>query len=467
MKKVFSLALILLGLMMGVPSKAQRPIAYIPAIGPYENDGRTYVITSYIDAVNMDWIHPSYDESLESKIPVYWLPNFNVPSATMEYKEVPAHITISPQFRKSLQSPENCNVIVRLPEQCGNAAFIEAIETKLSSLEFNILDHNMAYGIRSPREIGQKSGADILVDVSWLKFSDPEMQSDLDFQKCKIGTDLGPLYYDGKRNRSHGYYLTEKELNKYLSTGKVKGNPYYLKYLNLLLDNSVGDGIIKEVVKEIRTAECFGKNKNTISAIFKFIDTKTGRIIGSFHVGVSDVITQKIDGAKYRHTDTELKIDGLSNWKNEKGRQGYDRNPNSAHIIDPWNKERYSTFEGSIPAAWILTNISAHLGNTEIPHAKQLNDFQEVKLSDDTVIEQGSSTSHTNRSYSGRGRTYYNRWFNSSYWSGGSSSTTDSSYSSTTSFKEAEYLRPQDFYGYYTPITNRLVEELRKLQQGK
>lgn len=111
----------------------------------------------------------------------------------------------------------------------------------------------------------------------------------------------------------------------------------------------------------------------------------------------------------------------------------------------------------------VLTYLSAVSNIGEIPYAAKLNDFQDVKISDEQVQESSHSNSSTRGSSNGSGATYYHRYFNSSYYSGSSRSNTSTSSSSTTTFKDAEYLRCSDFYGYYTPLTDKLVAELRKL----
>ena len=87
----------------------------------------------------------------------------------------------------------------------------------------------------------------------------------------------------------------------------------------------------------------------------------------------------------------------------------YKLNPNDKDIlwIDPWNKERFNTFNGSDEAAWILTYIATQLNNGEIPYAKQLNNFQSVKIADEQILEQGGSRSTTNTGYGGHGGTNY------------------------------------------------------------
>lgn len=138
--------------------------------------------------------------------------------------------------------------------------------------------------------------------------------------------------------------------------------------------------------------------------------------------------------------------------------------PNSDNgDVTAFDRERYYDYVGPSSVAITCSYISASLNNCEIPFAKQLNDFQDVKIGDEQVVENTRGRSSSRGSSYGSGRTNYYRYFNSSYYSGSSRSNTNYSSSTVTTHKDAEWLRCSDFYGYYTPLTDKLVEELKKL----
>lgn len=57
----------------------------------------------------------------------------------------------------------------------------------------------------------------------------------------------------------------------------------------------------------------------------------------------------------------------------------------------------------------VLTYLSGMANIGEIPYAAKLNDFQDVKVSDEQIQESSSSKSSTKGSSYGSGATYYHR----------------------------------------------------------
>ena len=384
---------------------------------------------------------------------------FTSPKITMKYTPTPVISGNQSRLSSALKRAKTPKIILRVPEQCKDAKFVETIETKLASLGLNVLDHNMAGGAVNPAEIRKNSGADILLDVSWLIFSDPEMFTTLD----KTATEIGKIrfnFFHKDYYYKFALFPTLDAARNYVEKSRKKNKWQQSSWsYNWELVNFYYDLIKSNISDGISQSECFEKNKNVISAIFKFIDLSDGSLIGSYHIGHQEQIVD-IKPAKLKKTGG-WKLGEVTNFKNEYG-LWYDFGDNTKWRT-PWDIENYAIYEGTEPAAMVLTYLSGMANIGEIPYAAKLNDFQDVKVSDEQIQESSSSKSSTKGSSYGSGATYYHRYFNSSYYSGSSRSNTSTSSSSTTTYKEAEYLRCSDFYGYYTPLADKLVTELRKL----
>lgn len=380
---------------------------------------------------------------------------FTSPKIILKYTPTPVISGNQSRLTAALKRAKSPKIILRVPEQCRDAKFVETIEIKLASLGLNVLDHNMAEGAVNPAEIRKNSGADILLDVSWLKFSDPEMFTTLD----KTATEIGKIRFSYAGIR-YSKFSTLDAARDYIKKSQKK-NEWQKSRCNTDLEpiNFFYDLIKSDISDGISQSECFGKNKNVISAIFKFIDLTDGSLIGFYHLGQQEQ-TVGIKPAKLEKAGG-CKLGEVSNFKNEYG-LWYDYGDNTKWRT-PWDIENIATYEGTEPAAMVLTYLSGMANIGEIPYAAKLNDFQDVKTSDEQIQESSQSNSSTQGSTYGNGATYYHRYFNSSYYSGSSRSNTSTSSSSTTTYKEAEYLRCSDFYGYYTPLADKLVTELRKL----
>lgn len=461
-----TLLLLLLTLMLSLPVSAREPYAYIPSVG----DG--YIVKGYLDENYKEVKLSPNQVGADVMIPVYHiLGTLNMPKIHIEYEPVKTTSSPTARLKTALNKSRRPKIVIRIPDKCGDADFIRTIEYKLGMLGLDILDHTLAEGATTTKAIAQKSGADILLDVSWLEFSNPDMATNLKIEATRI--DFNDFVRNAKPYLSIISFKDNKERDKYLSKFIKKNewrpfpNDWFRDKVKICEVSTAG--LNNEIKKELEYAGCFAKNNNVISAIFKFIDLRSGSLLCQFHVGYSDLQSEEIlSRVCCIEPWGRGNIYGVYNYAIKSSGQiakGYLRDPNDKNIlwIDPWNKERYNTFKGGDEAAWILTYIATQLNNGEIPYAKQLNNFQSVKIADEQILEQGSSTSTTNTGYSGYGGTNYYYRFNRSYWSGGSRSTTNTTTSNTTTFKDAEYIRPQDFYGYYAPLTDKLCEELQKL----
>lgn len=361
--------------------------------------------------------------------------SFNFPGTQVTYQQPRTKISGQAKISAFLKKHSTPKVIIRLPDKLMDAKFVESIELALSDLGWVILDHNLATGLNSSADIKKKTGADLILNISWLKFSDPDMFSPLEKESISIEP------FSATLNTDNIYYEFEKEKNfKKWQKTKDKGLIYRLRgafqdldispYRNYLIDN-------------IAAYERFLTNKNVISAVFKLIDASNNSILGYYHVGENQP-TEVSGGEK----TSSYAVSKSSTFKNRK-----------TQIKD----NLLLTF---------LSYLDVFLPSGEIPFAAQLNEMEDVKLSDETIKESYSSSSRTSGSYSAQSRDYYNSYFNSRYYSGRghgyssgrSSSSTKSSGSATTTFKDAEYIRYSDFFGYYKPLTEKFVEEIRKIQ---
>lgn len=421
----------------------------------------------YTDSCNF----PAIGQSPDGKWCVYRAKSPNEISEGKELKE-PVHVfeTVTPRMElvyhdtpvitgnnrqlSALLKSGKSKIIVRVPEKCKDAKFIEMIESKLAALGLNVLDHNLAEGDMSPAVIRRKSGADLLLDVSWLKFSDPEMFTALDRETIKIDGD-----FDVKNMVSVYGFDDKKDLERYLAKSKKKGkwnadNQYY-GYVAISSDYNYRQDELKSLLEEeLVNDRCFNTNKNVISAIFKFINLADGTILNYYHLGWQEK-QHTISKMKLKKRFSRYDIPILGGY--------YYPDHTSKGFKTDFDKERYYDYSGPGHVAITCSYISASLNNDEIPFAKQLNDFQDVKLSDEQVVEKSSGRSSSRGSSYGSGRTNYYRYFNSSYYSGSSRSNTNYSSSTVTTHKDADWLRCSDFYGYYTPLTDKLVAELKKL----
>lgn len=353
-------------------------------------------------------------------------------------------------FLKKKRSPK---VVVRLPEKLTNANFVESIELALTELGWNVVDHNMAKEVQSAIEIRKRTGADLLLDISWLKFSAPDMYSSIDKSSVLISSirDVSVMV-----SRSYYVYDSFKAYQKWI---KSKDNKYC----------KIGHGVDwvsadfsicrDEIVSQLGNYERFNTSKNVISAMFKLIDCSNGSILGFYHIG--EPVNCRIDGGSH------IKISMNSFDHRDSNGKRIER---SFSDISNFYREHKDDIENQLIQKF-LCYVDLFLPNGEIPFAAQLNEMEDVKLSDETISKSFSSESTSKGSYTGHTRDYYNAYFNSKYYrgsgrgysSGSSSSVTNTSSSSTTSFKDAEYIKYSDFFGYYQPLTKKFIDEIMKL----
>lgn len=373
----------------------------------------------------------------------------DVPTVSVGYAEPKVISSGSAQISSFLKKKSMPRVVVRVPEKLQEAKFVEDIEMLLSGLGWTIVDHSLAKGAKSIKEIQAQTAADIIMDVSWLKFSDPSMYCQIDVSKSSMSK--LEIYVSDAYLR----FVDWKDFNKWKNKqGSKYGYNGYDGWATVLDVTPIK----KLILDRMTQYERFNTNKNVVSAIFKFINATDGSLLGYYHIGEKSDI--KLSGGDLIDYGSSFRPKGPS--KESKRFEDY----------STFYRENYH----EISPAYILCILSymdIFLPNGEIPFAAQLNEMEDVKLSDETIVDAYQSSSTTNTSYSGGSRDYYNAYFNSRYYSGrgrsnyagNSSSTTHSSGSGTTTFKEAEYIRYSDFFGYYKPLTEKFIKEMQKIMQ--
>lgn len=379
-------------------------------------------------------------------------PSFDFPSVSMVYTSPEIIRKGENRISAFLKSKRAPRVIIRVPEKIQDAKFIEDIELQLGDLGWTILEHNLIFGLKSVKDIKSKTGADLILDISWLKFSDPSMFTDLDLSNTSIGDFYGDSHIGGYYN-----FKSEKDFEKW----KKDRNPKHFYNKNVPLVAKVVKANFssyrESFLNQMLNYDRFNTNKNVISAIFKFIAADDGSVLGYYHIGECNSI--KLQGGAYIFHNGQVYKKG---------------NHKKADFYLEDLSDFYIEMKNEIKDKVILNFLSymdVFLPNGEIPYAAQLNEMEDVKLSDELINESYQSSSTTNSSYSGRSRDYHNAYFNSRYYSGSgrgnysgsSSSTTKSSGSATTIFKDAEYIKYSDFFGYYTPLTEKFVKEIQTL----
>lgn len=382
-------------------------------------------------------------------------PNFDFPSVSMVYTSPEIIRKGENRISAFLKSKRAPRVIIRVPEKIQDAKFIEDVELQLGDLGWTILEHNLIFGLKSVKDIKSKTGADLILDISWLKFSDPSMFTDLDLSN----TSIGDFYGDSRISDIYYMFKSEKDFEKW----EKDRNPKHFCYKN---DPLVGGDVKanfssyrESFLNQMLNYDRFNTNKNVISAIFKFIAADDGSVLGYYHIGECNSI--KLQGG----ADISCYNKGCVRKRGKHNKADFYLEDLSDFYIEMKNEIKDKVI------LHFLSYMDVLLPNGEIPYAAQLNEMEDVKLSDELINESYQSSSTTNSSYSGRSRDYYNAYFNSRYYSGSgrgnysgsSSSTTKSSGSATTIFKDAEYIKYSDFFGYYTPLTEKFVKEIQTL----
>lgn len=371
-----------------------------------------------------------------------------------------------------------------------HSSVYEIIESALQNYGLNVISNEST------------ATADITIKVGALRFSDSDMWTSL--KDFRIDGDFTPFFFqcykeiftDEKSARECSAFsgpYRRKKIEKLQKKGKYKGRSSInlIGYGNQIVDMSsittkdefdkVISGLSqykyvaqlskKQIVEEFQNASCFKENKNVISFICSFIDSKTGKVLGSIHCGYQEAGIN-IESARFlvekgfdpyfcyrpnnslvRNSDNEYK--------------GYFFSPYSKKALwkSDWQIERLKSTSQFTPYAICLLNTLSILmpSTMEIPGANKLTYGEDYKLSDNQILESSTTATNSAYNYHGYGQTNYYRYFNRSYWKGGSKSNTVSTTNATTTYKEAEYLSPKDFMGYYKPLSSVLIEELKSI----
>lgn len=383
--------------------------------------------------------------------------SFYTPTITLDY-QVETLKGNNTQLISVLNKPVLPKLVLRIPKECGDAKFADMIERKLSQMGFTVMDRHLAEGVTDTREIARRTGADILLDVSWLQFSDPDMYGHLTKDGVKFEGDFSNASICWSQFYYHMYEFKKEDD---LLTDRKPAHTYKRSYdySDVFAPFCRYDfsKMSENIYRSIYASPSLNTNKNVVSAVYKFVNLKDGALIGFYQVGIpmNDAVITK----------SYINVDGVY-WNigfvNNNIYPRYSISSNTKWHA-PWVKEEYLTgrFKGSNFEAAVLARISCVAPIEDNPFAAQLNDFRPAKLTDETIIENSQTSTRSSSSYRGSGTTYYNRYFNTSYWGGSGRGSSQSTTNTTTTFKEAEYLQPSDLYGYYTPLTDKLIEILK------
>lgn len=435
--------------------------------------GYSFVIAGYDENDEYPWFeNPDavIDEDAEYKL-------------LLKYNDPPIKVNLTPAFKSFLTKNKSPKVKVRCNNQRfannEDVSYLNYIEDELTRIGCRVIDRNSKGDVK----------ADFIVDVSWLRFSDPDMKTLINRNECKIYGTFKPIYFkvwNGFRYDKPVRHRFKKEkdfknrgqdnfdFNKIRSKGNAIVEPIEINYdydkLNeIILDNLCEHYYIKE-------------NKNTVSAMFKII-MSDGTIGGTIHVGHQDGQIVDFNSINIRYNQNRTKIftgeyymysgDRKYEYKSfpyyvYKGRTiPLNENiniefsdefrvkikkeyPFHYYLLDPIKKLYKKLFHAMIPT-------DAH------PYAKELTAGRDVKIAGDKVVEESSSNTSTTGRVNMYGVAYYNRYFGSSYYSGSYGENISSSSNTTTTNVDAQWLRCSDFYGYYNPLAEKFANELQKI----
>ncbi len=364
----------------------------------------------------------------------------------IDYEKPPVISYISESLQEYLKKHPNPRVIVRvlgagseIAEQERTRPYYNYIEEQLARIGCKVLDRNLISQVESKngyidyQSIKNRIQADLIIEVSWLRFSDPDMWVSLNkFEIDKSDSVKYAVSYWEKRSRN--------------PKQKFKKNPYLAKA-----------GVNKEFrqteelystitdINEVEGLSAIQTNKNVVSTLCKIILVSEGTLEGTIHVGID---CRNKNYFSYVTHSVHSSYGEINN----------PHYPNCVYSDDignmsggPWTPFRKLSeikkweFKYSIKS-WDLNILAI---NTH-PYAAQLNAGEDAKISEARTITQNNSNS------SGNGSTHYGYY--SSYSRGNSASNS----STTTTQVDAKYIRCSNFYDCYRPLAEQLANELKK-----
>lgn len=322
-------------------------------------------------------------------------------------------------------------------------------------LGWTVLDRNLITDAKPGKSIKSQTSADLVIDISWLKFSDPEMFCKLDRNRTTIGDMSG----SGSLKEAYMVFNPRKEYDRW----RVDHDRKHIKNYTGSFQTEVNyNSYRNKILSYMMAVDRFNTNKNVVSAVFKLINAADGSLLGYYHIGEASEI--EIPGGTPVTAYDQKYYTGK---KDPQGRQIWTKFMEVSSFYKRMNQNMKDKILLSA-----ISYMDIFLPNEAIPFAAQLNEMEDVKLTDDKIIESWSSSSTTRNTYSDDSRHNYRGYFNSRYYkgsrdshySGEGYSTTHSYGGGTTTYKEAEYIRYSDFFGYYKPLTEKFIEEIQKIQ---
>ncbi|WP_418983438.1 hypothetical protein [Alistipes sp.] len=433
---------------------------------------------------------------------------YKMPDITLKLRQQPPTVHLLPGLKAFLHENPSPRVIVRvidagheIAEQERIRPYYNYIEEQLTRIGFQVLDRGLISqltdknGYVNYTDIRKKIDADLIIEVSWLRFAQEE-------DRIRIDT----IIADGPVEELRYKTVDSVEYTNLKKPGKdgsvwLRRYGFYPRVIGYTVLNEMNgpsieyelDGLndFKHQIESFRP-EVF---LSVVSATFKIIQIDKGTVGGTIKTVYSPLKWEK-----------EITIVSKGLWSH-----GWKRTP-------PYyfHFRSYSTGDGGIlkaskenynPHWWLSTRIvfkqdqkdilSAIIngwfkeyftsttvingkltfcvpdGERFVRFAADLNAGIDAKISDAKTRSnygEQTATSHSQTTTgSGRASTYYNSYNSSTYGhyggttQGGSHSATQGG--STTIYTDAEYLKCSDFYEYYRPLSEKFAEELAKYIQ--
>lgn len=439
-----------------------------------------FVILFYV--VGYSFVIAYYDPNHE--YPWYENPSAEIKEEyrlLLKYNDPPIKVNLTSALKSLLAKNKSPKVKVKCNNQRfsnnnDDVSYLNYIEDELTRIGCRVVDRNSKGDVK----------VDFIVDVSWLRFSDPDMKTLINRDECKIYGTFKPMYfkvyphfrYDKPvrhRFKKEKDFKNRGRDNFDFNKIKSKGNAI-IESIEIDYDyEKLNEIILNELCEDYYINE----NKNTISAMFKIV-MSDGTIGGTIHVGHQD--GQSVDfNSNYIswHNGATKVFDGYYSYSGEaryktvyypyyiyKGRTIPEDKNIKFTFRDEFIRElnKYSFHNLNIMVNRIYEYIIHAMIPTDAhPYAKELTAGRDVKIAGDKVVEESSSNTSTTGRVNVYGAAYYNRYFGSSYYSGSYGETTNSSSNTTTTNVDAQWLRCSDFYGYYNPLAEKFANELQKI----
>ena len=384
------------------------------------------------------------------------------PYMLFEYETPSPKVYMNRELVALLSRKQTPRVIVRvvgagseIAEQERTRPYYNYIEEQLTRIGCKVMDRNLISQVESKngyvdyQSIKNRIQVDLIIEVSWLRFSDRDMWTPLKTFRVDSVVAYDQNLTEYRSNSSA--YKTFEDVGKWKNWSKLCKKGIAKSFTYLL----PGEYCHYDINSDYRFKE-MKMYKNTVSMLCKIINVADGSIGGTIHVGIPLTPTiYDLPEAKgnFRHYSKNTSIvesysryDGSPYYKKVHLFEGY---RNGELVISRKSMEHgVDLGRTQLVPEFIAQNIIPAVA--ENPFAAQLNAGEDVKISGEKTITESNSNA------SGNGSTYYGYY--SSYSRGNNASNS----STTTTQVDAQYIRCSDFYDCYRPLAEQLADELKK-----